>query len=330
MTAANDASKATADKLAYWEWVIGQPGLSPPEFRVLSFIVHRLLGLDGQVHWRGWTFVGVIADHSFMGESSARKALASLEAKGWLKRHSVHGVGGRVFFEISKVKDAATLLTPRPLSRDHNASGVENLSSQRGLSRRKPLALERKTSRSREVNPSDRESSEQKEESSERARGGAGASETASPQGGSINDQGLGKGLRQEGEPLVLTAATARLLKRIEGVAKKGGIDVDVARFLQERRDKIQRWLRLQREEKEAALFQEIREELELHVGCDPVAFGVALATPKPKRKPKSEYSPRFLEALAGPASTPRKPLVFTADALRASAERLGIKPKAS
>jgi hypothetical protein len=177
-------SSAVSDRLTFWDWASGHPDLTYAEFKVLNFIVHRLLGLKDQRHWRGWAKLGLIADHCHIGERAARSALESLERRGWLERTSVRGREGRVMLSLPMVMDARKILKPRPFARQADQSQSDTAPSKTGSAGPVKRVENRayrasKTGSAGPVNPSI-ESPESNLESSEKVSGFANASEAAS------------------------------------------------------------------------------------------------------------------------------------------------------
>jgi hypothetical protein len=329
------------DKAAFLAWAEDTHDVDAGALKVLRVVVMRLLGLEAGKPHNGWTTNGVLATACRMHKRSVRRALDRLQERGLLVRHGFAGRGGRIVLHVPGVVDAAKKLKPRPLG-DRTAEGQP--SSKRGRPRpvstgEKGASMSNQRGRRCPLNPVE-DPLDKKLNPLEGARGSA-AEPDATPQ--PVVEQGQdgpsATGLRpglQEG-----TLARTRLLARLNGIAAKVGRKVGGELLHQLDEDKVQRWLRLQRERRDAQLVKEAVEMLASRLGVDRKQLGEAVAAgqaprsaPPPPRRPLGKVPPSADGHPLRPASPceaarmRQRAQAWDPEALRASAMRLGMIPK--
>ena len=100
-------------------WVNDEHKLDAGEHSVLSVIVYRLLGNEGQPPDRGWTTKRILSGACHITDKNARHALARLEARGLLTVTSKVGrVVGYLGVHVPLVLGAGDKLKPRPLGHE--------------------------------------------------------------------------------------------------------------------------------------------------------------------------------------------------------------------
>jgi hypothetical protein len=148
------------------------------------------------------------------------------------------------------------------------------------------------------------------------------------------------------------TLARARLLARLNGIAAKAGRKAGAAESVafglhQLGEDRVQRWLRLQRERRDAQFVKEAVAVLASWLGVDRKQLGEAVATrqaPRPTMPPPRQSLGGLNGAAVQPPSADGHPLrpistyeaikmrqraeAWDPEALRASAMRLGMIPR--
>jgi hypothetical protein len=329
------------DKVAFLAWVEDAHDMDAGALKVLRVVVMRLLGLEHGKPHNAWTTNGVLATTCRMHKRSVQRALRRLQALGLLVCHGFAGRGGRLVLHLPGVVGAAGTLKPRPLG-DRTADGNTASKRRRGrhvnpVEKAASMADERR--RPRHLNPVE-DPKDKNLNPLEGARGSA-AEPDAAPQ--PVVDEGQegppAGGLRpglQEG-PL----ARARLLARLNGIAAKMGRKARAELLHQLGEDRVQRWLRLQRERRDAQLVKEAVGVLASWLGVDRKQLGEAVAIrqgprytpppPKPplgKVPPSADGHPLRPVSLHEAAKMRKMAEAWDPEALRASAIRLGMIPK--
>lgn len=97
-------------------WANDQHSLDAGEHSVLSVVVYRLLGNEGQPRDQGWTTKRILGRACGLTDKNARYALARLEARGLLKVTSKVGRAvGYLGLHVPRLLGAKDHLKPRPL-----------------------------------------------------------------------------------------------------------------------------------------------------------------------------------------------------------------------
>jgi hypothetical protein len=345
------ATLTLLDKQRFVQWAGETHRLTALDHAVLQVVVHRLLGLgrDCAPH-NGWTTNGVLATAVGATKRGVRKSLGRLQAWGLLTRCGIPGRGGRIVLHVPGVVGAAAQLKLSPLG-DGTARGSTSKWRRRGhpvdggasASKRGtegPLSRGEKGNQETAkrgtavpLNPVE-DPKEKNLNPLEGARGTA-AEPDAAPR--PVVDEG------QEGPPATGlqpglqegTLARARLLARLNGIAAKMGRKAGAELLHQLGEDKVQRWLRLQRERCDAQLVKEAVGVLASWLGVDRKQLGEAVATqqgprytPPPPKRPLASPRPLQPASLHEAAKTRQRAEAWDPEALRASAMRLGMIPK--
>jgi hypothetical protein len=266
------AAPTLLDKHAFVQHSAREYRLTGIERAVLDCVVFRLLGLDGQKPFNGWTTNGVLATEAGTTPRTIQKVLAKFQRLGLLHRMSIPGRGGRVCLQVPGIVGAAETCKPRPLGdRTGDEPPYKTRPDGHGLRVQNTSGASAKTRPRGHLNPSI-ESKEPNLSPTEGAPGLAGEHPIKEPSAVVWTDEDR------------LTRPTRELLRRVQGLARKGGIDLGAEFFdsVEEYEPGILRkWLRLASDggpRNEARLVHEWIEWIVSVHGVNPAEFGEAVA----------------------------------------------------
>lgn len=296
-----------ADKMRFLGRAQADLPLRESDRAVLFCIVEHLLGAGHCAPWNCHTTAQVIARHCFlrgrpMSVSGVRKALRRLYDMGLLiRRASTHGrYGGGIGLQCPLVQNATERLEPVRLRRKAAEDDVLKCPDGDSLTVLKCPSRASQSVPRGIPSPLNQPSKNRIPNPLRLGRAGAAPEDD----GGEDFDFELGE---DEGL-LTQPRARAHLLKRFRGMAAKAGRVLGWGYFDElDKADRrtVQRWLRLQRENRDAKLIEEATKAMADHFGIDRREFGEAVAR---KASNGAAPSPKASPPPGSPAPPPEPP----------------------